>query len=125
MIPALYRELVALYGEDVAQETAIRLWQHPEVHNETHWCRKVARNLAMTAHRQDHRVCPVEDARIPERLDPSNPLARVESLQLVRRIAQQVSPKLVKEAVTGQQVLSRQVRWRLRTMAQALLNKEG
>ncbi|GGZ64403.1 sigma-70 family RNA polymerase sigma factor [Streptomyces bluensis] len=66
-------------AEDVAQETTLRLWQHPEVHKPgrslTPWLRKVARNIVVDRHRRV-RARPSE-VNLATELDLEGPQATV------------------------------------------------
>lgn len=69
-------------AEDVAQETTLRLWQHPEVHKPgrslTPWLRKVARNIVVDRHRRV-RARPTE-VNLATELDVEGPQTTVNSV---------------------------------------------
>ena len=107
MWPTLHGELVRyashlLAGdthaaEDVAQETAVRLWQHPEVLRDDRpvggWVRTVARNIVVD--RVRHRRARPTETALESGIDVESPDAfdRLESTDTVTRMLAGLSPK--------------------------------
>ncbi len=98
MDPSLYLEVSKRYGEDVAQEAAIKLLLHPEVQNERHWVMKVSKRMWIEEYRKQRPGLPL--LSIPRA--PENPERWAEARELILSAPSQ----LVLDAANGNKPLS-------------------
>ncbi|MFH8727296.1 sigma-70 family RNA polymerase sigma factor [Streptomyces termitum] len=103
--PALFSFLLGLtYGdrqraEDLAQETLVRAWQHPEAFSDAYasirpWLFTVARRIAIDARRSRlARPAEIGDGVLAVTPDPSDPTESAEAALDVRAAVRELSPE--------------------------------